>query len=184
MRIIGLNGGMGVGKSTAAGIITQLSDRPVHLVKFAQPLYDMQEYIYSRIKSVHTRPSTFIKDRKLLQWLGTEWGRGTISESLWIDLWRAEVEQALSTGCNVICDDVRFDNEGEIIRKLGGTVINIQSIHAENRMSNLRGITAHASEAGVNSNLISRYVRNDGTPEEFKVKLASILIEEGLGTAA
>jgi dephospho-CoA kinase len=85
MKLIAFTGQMGSGKSTAVSTLREFADNPVHNIKFAQTLYDIQNYIYERIESVYKRPEDFIKDRKLLQWIGTEWGRGTISESLWVD---------------------------------------------------------------------------------------------------
>ncbi len=178
--IIALNGKMGVGKSTAAALIAKVSDRPIRIVKFAAPLYDMQEFIYRRIAEVYTRPDTFIKDRTLLQWLGTEWGRGTISQTIWVDLWKAEAVALSNHGFTVVCDDVRFDNEAETVRALGGVVINIQTDRNENPATAVKGLTNHASENGVNSDLISRYIRNDGTETQFEANLLKLLKEEGL----
>ena len=112
MKIIAFSGKMGVGKSTAIERIYAKSNGVVHLVKFAQPLYDMQEFIYRRISSVVQRPANFTKDRKLLQWLGTDWGRG-MKETLWVDLFKAQVEKILDHNPTavIVCDDVRFDNE-------------------------------------------------------------------------
>lgn len=172
--LIGFNGNMGVGKSTA---IQALKDhvfpREVHLVKFAQPLYDMQEFIYRRISSVHTRPASFIKDRKLLQWLGTDWGRDTISQSLWVSIWKAEVQaiRERSPGAIIVCDDVRFDNEAEVLKAMGGLIIKIErpdnTAHAQGGV----GIVGHKSEAGVSAALIDFTVRNDSTIESFERQL-------------
>ncbi len=173
MKILGLNGSMGSGKSTSFNIIKDLFPGSVGLVKFAQPLYDMQESIYDRIKSVHARPADFIKDRKLLQWLGTDWGRQTIRDTLWIDLWKAKVAQHAEEGTGlVVVDDVRFDNEAQAIRDLGGMTINIQSDAALARMAkaNLMGIQSHASEKGLPTRLVDRTVYNNYTMDELRAR--------------
>ncbi|WP_315729776.1 hypothetical protein [Bradyrhizobium sp. SZCCHNRI2010] len=54
--------------------------------------------------------------------LGTEWGRRLISESLWSDTWAASIED----GESVMNDSVRFPNEADAIRELGGCVIMIE----------------------------------------------------------
>lgn len=169
--LIGFNGGMGVGKSTA---IQALKDfvfpREVHLVKFAQPLYDMQEFIYRRISSVVTRPDDFTKDRKLLQWLGTDWGRDTISQDLWVSIWKAEVQQLRTWHKDpiIVCDDVRFDNEGEVLKSIGGCVIKIvrpdNAAHAHGGV----GIVGHKSESGIDSKFIDFTVINNSTVLAFE----------------
>jgi hypothetical protein len=173
--IIGLNGGMGVGKSTAFEILKKHFIH-VKLIKFAQPLYDMQEFVYDRIKSVHTRPEDFVKDRKLLQWLGTDWGRDTISKTLWVDLWKAAAKQAHHEGYAVIvCDDVRFDNEAEAIRQAGGVVLSITSEAAKARITTANGIAGHKSEAGISPDLIHFSIANDGTLEQYENSLLAAL---------
>ena len=183
--IIGLNGKMGVGKTEAVEIIRRIhKDKEFEVVKFAQPLYDMQEFIYRRIKTVYARPDDFTKDRKLLQWLGTEWGRGTISENIWIDLWREEVEFTRSNGTHVINDDTRFDNEAETIRALGGKVIQITSNRSADRINTTSGIVDHSSEAGLTPGLVDAIITNNGTLDEFEEQLKFALRNLGLNPSA
>jgi hypothetical protein len=172
--IIGLTGGMGVGKSTAYQIIKD-HFRDVELIKFAGPLYDMQEMIYRRIAAVHKRPETFVKDRKLLQWLGTNWGRDTISETLWVDLWKAEAEQLQRYGIHVVCDDVRFDNEADAIHAMGGIVIKITADTATSRITTANGIANHASEAGLSANKIDFSIANNGTLAQYEKDLLAVI---------
>lgn len=174
MNLIAFSGGMGVGKSTAIALLKQKHER-VHLVKFAQPLYDMQEYIYSRIDSVHSRPESFVKDRKLLQWLGTEWGRDTISTNLWVDIWKAEVKRLYieDPQALIVCDDCRFDNEATTVKEMGGVVVKLVSDKVKER-GIATGIANHASESGINEKLIDYIVTNNDTIEEFKISLGHV----------
>jgi hypothetical protein len=181
MRLIGFNGGMGSGKSTALEIIKSDCARKIVLVKFAQPLYDMQEYIYACIDSVITRGPDFVKDRKLLQWLGTDWGRG-LDKDLWIKIWEARVQEALNfyPDAIIVCDDVRFDNEAEIFKKLGGTIIKINSIRATERINTANGLTNHPSEAGIKLDYVDYVIENNGTLEEYKDSLSNLYREAEL----
>jgi len=165
--LIGLTGKMGVGKSTAVKALKELYGDKVKIVKFAQPIYDIQEYTYNRISSVYTRSESFIKDRALLQFIGTEWGRETISPSLWIDLWTTEVANLLEQGNIVICDDVRFDNEAEAILVQKGIIIQIRSENTENRIDTRAGLINHKSEQGISLDLISEVVYNNSTETDF-----------------
>jgi hypothetical protein len=180
MRIIGFTGGMGVGKSTAISILNEtFHDRPVFLVKFAQPLYDMQEYIYTRIDKVVKRSEDFKKDRKLLQWLGTDWGRDTIKQDLWVAIWKAEVESIFEDydDAVVVCDDVRFDNEAEAIKSLGGHIIKLvrdnNTLHAEGG----EGFKKHQSEAGISENFLDFTIHNSDTVTAFRNKLVACFLE-------
>jgi len=167
MKIIGFSGLMGVGKSTAIASVRALHTAPTKQFKFAQPLYDIQEYIYDRIAQVYKPGKDFVKDRTLLQWVGTEWGRGTISESLWIDLWKAEVTRYLTRNPHavIVCDDVRFDNEAEAIKAMGGKIIQLTG---PSRTDTGAGISGHASENGIDSMFIDATIDNSGPIEDLK----------------
>lgn len=183
--IIGFSAGMGAGKSTAIEYLKEYlklwqCTENVLNVKFAQPIYDIQEFAYKRIEKVHKRPADFVKDRKLLQWIGTEWGRDSISKTLWVDEWKAEAQKYLYAfdGTRIVtCDDVRFDNEAEVLQKMGGFVIRIECDRALNRIGTANGIANHASEAGVARQYISHVVSNNGTLEDFKKNLQTVFDE-------
>ncbi len=175
MKLIALTGKMGVGKSTAIEHFKTLLASTAN-VKFAQPLYDIQEFVYERISGAYQRPEAFVKDRKLLQWIGTEWGRDTISNSLWIDLWKHNVNFVKAYKKMVTCDDCRFDNEAEAVKSMGGIIIKIVSNKTENRIDTTSGIVQHKSEQGVDEKFVDFTVDNSYTVEEFKVKLTEIYL--------
>lgn len=174
--ILGFAGSMGSGKSTAISFLQKHTGRKVRLVKFAQPLYDIQEFVYDRIKSVHKRDASFVKDRKLLQWVGTEWGRGTISETLWVDLWKAEVAKLRHHYPEdiLVCDDVRFDNEAGTIRSIGGKVIRITSKKNLERITTANGIQNHSSEKGISDNLVDYELQNEYSMEKYRDDVMSL----------
>lgn len=175
-KLIGFEGKMGSGKSTAIDQLKEVTDYGVMNVKFAQPLYDIQEFIYDRIKQVYTRPDNFIKDRKLLQWIGTEFGRESIRDTLWVDLWREHVRKLHFDFPKVliVCDDVRFDNEAEVIKGLGGHVIRITTDKTDTRTVAKDGIMAHKSEAGIDNRFVDAIIENNGTIEDLKDSLLTL----------
>lgn len=175
MKLIGFTGPMGSGKSTAIEHIRNATNTPVNNIKFAKPLYDLQEAIYNRVSSVYRRPADFVKDRKLLQWLGTEWGRG-LDEDLWRKLWAAEVEHCYNHVPNgwIVCDDVRFDNEASLVKYMGGHVIRLECNRNLDRITTGNGITKHPSELGIAAEYVDYHINNDGTIEEFKTKLSEV----------
>lgn len=169
MKLIGFTGKMGSGKSTAIELIQLGQNKKVVTLKLAAALYDMQEFVYRRVAPVYKRPDNFVKDRKLLQWLGTEWGRDSISQSLWVDLWKESVKAHMGQDIVVICDDVRFDNEAEALINMNGTLLELsRGVPAPEGGP---GYAAHPSEAGVSKKYISYTVYNTGTKEQFKQAL-------------
>jgi hypothetical protein len=173
MRLIAFNGQMGCGKSTAIASLETALGFPPTLVKFAGVLYEMQETLYKMIEPVYKRPPGFIKDRKLLQWLGTEWGRG-LDQDLWVSIWINKVSTALERGEYVVCDDVRYDNEAEIVKSLGGTIIKITSNRAAERIDTSAGIKNHSSEGGINEKFIDFTIANDGSLQHYETSLADL----------
>ena len=170
MKLLAFTGKMGSGKSTAVGLLHSLASPSFHNIKFAGPLYDMQEYIYRRIHKSHTRPPEFIKDRKLLQWLGTEWGRETIDKNIWVNVWKGDVIDASRHYPSqiILCDDCRFDNEAVAVRELGGHVVQITTDKSAERINTGAGITNHVSEIGVDKNLISYTIINNGSVDDLR----------------
>lgn len=185
--IIAFTGPMGAGKSEAIQTLREfrkqsgyIPDSNVILVKFAQPLYDMQEFIYNRVESVFQRPDDFIKDRFLLQWLGTEWGRNTIDKDLWVKLWVAAVQQIAKRNPSavIVCDDCRFDNEAEVVKSVGGIIVKISTAKNGERIDTSRA--THASEAGISFQYVDYLIENNDTLEHYKNQLTYLYNKLGL----
>lgn len=174
-RLIAFTGKMGVGKSTAIETLNKYlqptSDpHPLVLIKFAQPLYDIQEYVYERIGKPVPKP----KDRKLLQWLGTEWGRETHGANLWVDIWKENVEvlRQHTENLTVVCDDCRFDNEAQAVRELGGQIVHIMSSKNAERIDTTGN--QHKSEAGIDICYVDYFIENDGSIEQYRRNLHNL----------
>lgn len=81
--------------------------------------------------------------RTLLQYLGTEMGRA-YKEDYWVEAARPIVEAYVKEGIKVAIPDVRFPNEAEFVRSLGGVVVRVpgqgnmagtlQAVHASERI--------------------------------------------------
>lgn len=178
--IIAFTGKMGSGKSTAAKQLEKLGYY-VTILKFAAPLYDIQELIYRRIEPIIRRDHTFEKDRKLLQLLGTEWGR-SLDEDLWVKLWKQDVEKLTNRFKDrpnhiIVVDDCRFDNEAQAVTDKGGYIVNIQcdGLAYSTRTILSKSGTEHSSERGISSRFILATLENNGTVEELKENLKNIM---------
>lgn len=157
--IIGLTGKKGTGKSYCVRKLEK-QYKNTSVVKFAKPLYDMQDAIYEIANLPYPDP----KDRKLLQFLGTEWGR-SIDKDLWINLWKDQANFLLSDGKIVLCDDIRFDNEAELVRNMGGIIIELTG---PSRIAN-DGTENHASEKGIDKKYVDIFLEiNDNIIKEVE----------------
>lgn len=158
-RIIGLAGPKGVGKSTFA--TQKLFDEyragctSAEIMSFADPLKQMLAQIvpwkYMDDKE-SIIPHLGKSARFCLQTLGTEWGRNSISQTIWIDITKQKITEARKS--LIIIDDVRFDNEAKMIREMGGEIWRLS------RVGVLKSIE-HVSESGISDNLINKEVNLD-----------------------
>jgi energy-coupling factor transporter ATP-binding protein EcfA2 len=148
--LLGITGRAGSGKSTAADILVGIGWKRV---KMAGPLKDMlrsigltDRHIEGDLKEVPCDLLCGQTPRHAMITLGTEWGREIIGGGLWVGLARQRIIQAMSEGYNVVVDDVRFENEADVIRDLGGMVLEV-------RRSGSISID-HKSEGGVVADMI------------------------------
>lgn len=169
MKLIGICGPMGAGKSVAARILRTITRLPV--VPFAAPIKTMLASVgvpYANLYGTPTEKADPLdmlcgkSARHAMQTLGTEW-RDTIGRDLWLKIWLAKVQQA-----GAIADDVRFDHEAAAIQARGGIVIKIAGRAAE-----AAGIQGHASE---NSDVPYDFaVSNTGSPRKLADELERCL---------
>lgn len=108
-----------VGKDTCVDYL--ISKYGGKKLSFASPLYDILHYAQ--------RACGFeqVKDRKFLQYVGTEWARGQ-NNSVWLD--KVKEQLRVSSEANLYISDLRFCNEFEMLRKQGVTLIRLDSDRA------------------------------------------------------
>jgi hypothetical protein len=172
-HVIGFTGKMGAGKDTAAEFISGTHRR----MAFADAL--KHEVFDSMVRKVlppgcpvsrkdvaghnpHTKPTPPVM-RALLQWWGTEYRRAQC-ENYWVNRLLYYMHPKEATAIT----DVRFANEAEAIRSIGGVVIRITGRETPNN-----GIAGHVSEAL--DFPVDAEVVNDGTIEQFKERLLECL---------
>lgn len=170
--VIGLCGVAGSGKSTAARVLAR--DHGFARRPFAYPLKSMlatlgfDRGVLDGPSAAKELPLDIFGGRSLreaMQTLGTEWGRHQFGEDFWVRLWMRGVD-ALGA---VVVDDVRFANEADAIRRMGGLVIRIDRDGAGSRVA-----PSHASEqiAAIRCNAI---IPNNGTEAELAERLAGVV---------
>ena len=174
-RIIGLySPAPQCGKSSVAGI---LSEREIIPVPFAGTLKDMivpmlmaLGYDYQRAWELllydkqYVVPEIGVSVRHMLQTLGTEYGRQCLRPDVWLICWRKKAERFGS----VVADDVRFTNEADLIRRMGGELWLV-------RRTGIQRTISHASEGGLDDYSFDRVIDNDGSLEQLRSKVMAAL---------
>ena len=172
-RLIGLySNAPGSGKSTVAGMIDG------EIVSFAAPLKRFVTSIvfglgYDGFSAVREHkeekiPKIGVSPRQMMQTLGTEWGRSCVHPNLWEMLAESQAKGLVDSGFSVIFDDVRFPNEAEMIRRLGG----------EQWLVDRPGVVyegEHASEGALVDVLPDVVVHNSGSLEHLREVVAALL---------
>ena len=121
-QIILISGKQGSGKTTLQkALLKAINETPgfeAIAKNFADALYEMHDWILDFLKRFGIKRD-IKKDGPLLQLLGTEWGRKTISENIWVDVLKGRIktdflycESIQATNKQiVIVGDCRFQNE-------------------------------------------------------------------------
>jgi hypothetical protein len=184
IRLIGISGAARSGKDTFAQALTEQFGYEQY--SFAEPIYKM----LNTLPYLHNLRSEMVgkeidhrfynkSPRRMLQTLGTEWGRQHISPDVWIWIMQDKLE---SKGGNIVrhvISDLRFPNEAEWIRKMGGICIRIER---EQRIN----VITHVSEQGIPDELITSTLTNDSTIEALcsMATMVEGLAEEARQSAA
>lgn len=171
MNLIGITGKARSGKDTAAKVL--IEQRGLIKYSFADPMKEgvkvmlglTDEHVNGDLKE-QVIPELGVSPRRILQTLGTEWGRDIIRSDLWVVLaqqkWeaiKAATEETFHGG--MIVPDVRFEDEAAFIRDNGGLLIHIERKGAQE-------IEGHVSEAGVEWRKGDARINNSGTLADLK----------------
>lgn len=155
-KLIGLCGSKGVGKSTYASF---LAGQNGHVYSFATPLKTMlmsvfpTEYILTQKEVPIPNYPEHVTGRYLLQTLGTDWARKLVTEDIWMLMLRERlVKDMEKRGSPMVIDDLRFPNEANMVRELGGEVWQVHRRGFEPSNDN------HVSESGISEELIDKKV--------------------------
>jgi hypothetical protein len=198
--IIGLIGFIGAGKGTVGDI---LSECGYTQDSFAKPLKDAVAVIFGwdrqmlegatpESRAWREQPCEFwskqfgytFTPRLALQLMGTEAGRNVFHQDLWVISLLNR-----SQGKNVVVTDVRFKNEVKAIRDANGLVIRVRRgidplwyttallANGGDREALVRmtEIGIHPSEWDWAGSPIDYIIDNDGTLEDLREKVSSVL---------
>lgn len=102
--------------------------------------------------------------RYVMQTLGTEWGRDTIYDGIWVNRC---ISMALKSK-NAVISDVRFENEAKAIKAAGGVIIEVVRSGAETTK-----LSDHASETGIPQQYINYVFKNHGSIFDYRQYLTT-----------
>lgn len=118
IKTVLISGKMGSGKTTLFAHLKEIYLEKrwvVRELRFAKLIYDMHDFCLNRLsESGIVRPD---KDGLLLQLLGTDWGRKTYGENVWVNALRHEYSvfhddiTYQESNALIIISDCRFKNE-------------------------------------------------------------------------
>ena len=104
--------------------------------------------------------------RNAMQTLGTEWGRDLVYQDIWVDSFMRRAMQFE----DVVCSDVRFPNEVDIIRNAGGLVYRIERPVAEGG----NAFSDHPSEKLIDTLDVDDVIKNNAGLNELRAKIINI----------
>ena len=165
-RIIGLCGPKGVGKSTYAK-----SFEGAAILSFATPIKEMLKVILPHPAWLEKKEEPIpgfpngVTVRRMLQTLGTEWGRETVFPNIWVQAAIRKAEDHIGNRL-IIFDDIRFPNEAWAIRRLGHKHEILSTIiHVSRKGYEPDENESHVSEAGLPRHFIDKWVTVDDERE-------------------
>lgn len=131
--IFGITGAKKSGKSTVAEYLYDNLTDAVR-IPFAGPLKTMLKtlglsdaQLYGDDKEKEDHEILCGKtSRWAMQSLGTEWGREHIGKDIWMNAWLRQVNKYRGGRAVILTDDVRFPNEVQVIKDLGGKIIKVR----------------------------------------------------------
>ncbi len=111
--------------------------------------------------SAKRNPHYMMEFRRLLQTMGTDIGRIFFGKTIWMDIARSKMVKP-----DVVITDIRFPDEANWLRSMGGTLINVVR-------PGYGRINEHSSEELV---FCDYMLGNDGTLDDLKIKVDSMVV--------
>lgn len=192
MEIIALSGYARSGKDETAKVLVEEFgfQRVAFADKLRDMLYQLNPYVLGIFDGMG-RPHTVIRQlqmvideygwngyketmfgdeiRRLLQRLGTEAGRETLWDTIWIDAAFA----GLPDDAKIVITDCRFKNEAKAVEERGGSIWRISR-------KGVGPANAHPSETGLDGYDFRVNIVNNGTLEQLHNTVRSIYGRDGV----
>lgn len=126
--------------------------------------------IYGNLKDTPIAWLNGLTPRKLMQTLGTEWGRGH-DKDFWVKIWTEEIWK-LSNKTLFVTDDYRFPNEAGALRMKWAILIRVIRPSLE-----LPDVSAHESERHIMNLPVDFTIYNDGSIQALHSAVDDIILQ-------
>lgn len=176
MKIVLISGKQGSGKSTLANAIQSHWIQNAYGVCehfcFAQPLYDMHNLCLNYLKK-EAGIDRGNKDGVLLQLLGTEWGRKTVDENIWVNIMKHKIsvlEREHRHNPVVVISDCRFKNELEAFPQALKVRLECDRDVRKGRAHSWRDSENHPSETDLDGAAFDLTFNSDAQPLDLYLR--------------
>lgn len=184
--LLGIGGWKAAGQDTFAGflgddwVVIGMSERLYEALLKVNPsivcpigegdnveVMKLSTYLKDVCKGDWAKAKRLQEVRSLLQSLGTDVVREMIDEDAWVEMMRVRVRQLHAQGKNVAVTGIRFPNELNAIKEMGGSTAWVQGASGRNT-------DTHTSEVSLAEADFDFAVYNTGTIEDLKGTAAQI----------
>lgn len=176
LPIIGIAGHARSGKDTVAQFIRQ--EYQCMQYAFAEPLKNMlkaiglEEHELNGWRKDETNNDFQSTPRHMMQTLGTEWGRDTINDNIWVIAAEKRLKHmhSINPAATILITDVRFQNEADFVRKHGFL------IHMHRSIKRIDG-SIHRSENPLSVKSTDHIIINDGDLDQLREEALRIAMQ-------
>lgn len=169
-RLIGLTGEAGSGKDTVGQILSNghgyiRESFKANIIYPLANIFDISPSIFcDRELKEEPSDSLFGKSpREVMQSFGTDWGRNMIHPDIWVKHTMRNIRKLLDENFKVVITDVRYNNEAQMIRDLGGEIWKIDRPDNPFKID-----TLHCSENGIADDHIDLTIKNHSDIDKLK----------------
>jgi hypothetical protein len=165
VNLLALSGPAGCGKNTLADLLPGYVQ-----VSFAAPIKAMLAAVGVECDGDRSLRDEVLDGfgrtpRYLMQTLGTEWGRETVCENIWVNIAQKTCAECKRRRQDVVLTDLRFPNEATMVREMGGVVVGI--LRKSLPVSYLHSSEHQRVEC-------DHYITNDGDPRDMLSQLEKL----------
>lgn len=136
------------------------SDTPQVTLKRVQDIVDAIGWDEAKVK--------YTEIRELMQRYGTEAGRKVHGDECWTSIIEKVIEE--NPVKNYVITDMRFDNELQVVRRLGGLLVQIQR-------EGVTSVNGHISDKILPEYMFDALIKNNGTLEDLERKVNQLVID-------
>lgn len=169
-KLIGITGNANAGKDTLADYIINNKNNSFIKDALAKPIKDIMinqlGFTYQQCYNQQLKQTIDdfwgLTPREVMLLIGTKMFRQNWRYDFWVKLMQKKIID--NADQNIIVSDVRFENQGQMIKSHGGIIICVERPNNPIKVK-------HVSENGLPKHLIDCTIVNDSTIENFYKKI-------------